>query len=73
MDSSTVNETKNNNDTNNDCVKRSISSYEAELATYDDLWKEIRIKDKISVNTPEQMTRYKKYITLLKEYISLYD
>lgn len=73
MDSSTVKEIKNNNVTNNDCIKRSKSSYEAELATYDDLWKEIRIKDKISVNTSEQMTRYKKYITLLKEYISLYD
>lgn len=74
MDYSSVKETKINNDTDTVCsVKRSRASYEAEMATYDDLWKEIKIKNRIHVKTSEQMIRYKTYMALLMEYISLYE
>ena len=54
-------------------VRRSKKSYEDELLSYKDLWDEIQIKDKIHVRTADQMIRYKKYISLLVEYISLYE
>lgn len=54
-------------------VRRSRKSYEDEIASYKDMLDEIQIKDKIYVKTPVQIIRYNKYISLLKEFISIYD
>lgn len=55
------------------CVKKDIYTYKSELESYNDMWDDIYRNGKVRIQTPEQMKRYKQYISLLLEYISMYD
>lgn len=55
------------------CVKKDKYAYKSELESYNDMWDDIYQNGKICIQTPEQMKRYKQYISLLLEYISMYD
>ena len=54
-------------------VKKDKCAYKSELESYNDMWDDIYQNGKIRIQTPEQMKRYKQYISLLLEYISMYD
>lgn len=55
------------------CVKKDKYTYKSELESYNDMWDDIYRNGKVRIQTPEQMKRYKQYISLLLEYISMYD
>jgi len=55
------------------CVKKDKYTYKSEFESYNDMWDDIYRNGKVRIQTPEQMKRYKQYISLLLEYISMYD